>query len=66
MFLGARILDLKTPIIATFEVDASTQERILYRCIEARLRQLINAELEEDDACKNLKLVMVQCMRLRQ
>lgn len=64
--LGKRILKLPKSTVETIQVKFTAQERILYRAVEDRFRDLINESLNELDERRNLTFLVVQLTRARQ
>ncbi|KUJ23208.1 uncharacterized protein LY89DRAFT_727977 [Mollisia scopiformis] len=64
--LGRRILKLPRATVETIGVKFTAQERILYRDVEERFRELINESLPELDERRNLTFLVSQLTRIRQ
>jgi hypothetical protein len=64
--LRRRLMKLPKVHNYAWEVKFTTLERFLYRAVEGRFGQLINANLKEKDPRKNLTYLIVQLTRLRQ
>jgi hypothetical protein len=63
---GRPLVDLKQPHNHLWMVHFTAEERILYRAVEQRFREMINEWFKDGDKAKNLTYLVVQLTRLRQ
>lgn len=65
-FLGQPIIDLEKARKETWMVRQAPPERLLYRAVEERFRELLNEHLPKDDVRKSLTYMICQMTPLRQ
>ena len=63
---GRPLVDLKKPHNHLWMLHFTAEERILYRAVEQRFREMINEWFADGDKKKNLTYFVVQVTRLRQ
>jgi len=65
-FMGRSLVTLPNVHENILRVDFTAQEQVLYRAVEDRFRELLNEELADGDKLNNMKIMVVQLVRLRQ
>jgi hypothetical protein len=63
---GRPLVDLKEPHNHLWKLHFTAEERILYRAVEQRFREMINEWFADGDKKKNLTYFVLQLTRLRQ